>query len=353
DPVKKTWQLFQTFFSQEAKRGIDVNKWIDNYNELHDDNKANVEERNSKYSSLVNAYYELATLFYEWGWGTSFHFAERLKSETFRQSILRHEYYLAGRLGVKKGSKLLDCGCGVGGPYRNIATFTGCDVTGWITISEYQVVRANKLNEAAGMADQVRSVHGDFMALPFESNTFDGVYAIEATCHAPDRRKVYSEIYRVLKPGSIFACYEWVLTDRYDGTNAEHRRIKKKIEEGDGLPDMCKPVEVNKALKESGFEIVETRDMALDENPGGKPWYHPLTPAYNVFSQRFQFTSIGMFITRRALWVLELLRLAPEGTNKVQGMLQEAAIGCAQGGTTGTFTPMYLAVVRKPLKANK
>ena len=47
------------------------------------------------------------------------------------------------------------------------------------------------------------------MNLPFPENHFDGVYAIEATCHAPRREGVYSEIFRVLKPGQVFACYEW------------------------------------------------------------------------------------------------------------------------------------------------
>ena len=37
------------------------------------------------------------------------------------------------------------------------------------------------------------------MEIPYEENTFDGVYAIEATCHAPDKEGVYSEIFRVLK----------------------------------------------------------------------------------------------------------------------------------------------------------
>lgn len=41
---------------------------------------------------------DLATLFYEWGWGQSFHFANRHKDESFAQSIKRHEYYLASRL---------------------------------------------------------------------------------------------------------------------------------------------------------------------------------------------------------------------------------------------------------------
>jgi len=296
----------------------------------------------------VNAYYELATLFYEWGWGQSFHFADTRKGETFNQSIKRHEWYLAGRLGVSKGAKVLDVGCGIGGPLRNIAEFTGADVTG-ITINEYQVLRGNQLTAARGLSQTARSVQGDFMHLPFPDASFDGVYAIEATCHAPRRQGVYGEIYRVLKPGAVFACYEWCLTDSYDASNAQHREIKKKIEEGDGLPDMATTHEVVAALKEVGFELLEARDCAMDANPGGQPWYLPLTPSWNVFSQRFQFTGVGMWLTTNILWVMEKLHLAPEGTSKVQTMLQQGGIGCARGGQTGTFTPMFLMVGRKPL----
>ncbi|CAN0383097.1 unnamed protein product, partial [Hapterophycus canaliculatus] len=111
----------------------------------------------------------------------------------------RHEYYLGGRLGVSPGAKVLDCGCGIGGPYRNIAKFTGADITG-ITINEYQVKRGNEVNAKMGYAhsDGFSSLsspllhptslqQGDFMKLPFEDNSFDAVYAIEATCHAPQR----------------------------------------------------------------------------------------------------------------------------------------------------------------------
>jgi ubiquinone/menaquinone biosynthesis C-methylase UbiE len=59
-------------------------------------------------------------------------------------------------------------------------------------------------------------VQANFMQLPFPNDSFDGVYAIEATCHAPKREGVYGEIYRVLKPGQIFATYEWCLTPKYD-----------------------------------------------------------------------------------------------------------------------------------------
>jgi len=42
-------------------------------------------------------------------------------------------------------------------------------------------------------------------------------------------------------------------------------------------------------------------------------------------------------------------RAVPAGTYKVQVMLQQGGWGCAQGGYTGTFTPMWLMVARKPL----
>jgi sterol 24-C-methyltransferase len=58
-----------------------------------------------------------------------------------------------------------------------------------------------------------------------------------------------------LKPGQVFACYEWCLTPKYDPNNEYHRLIKKKIEEGDGLPDMATQDEVVRALKAVGFEV--------------------------------------------------------------------------------------------------
>jgi sterol 24-C-methyltransferase len=56
-----------------------------------------------------------------------------------------------------------------------------------------------------------------------------------------------------------------------------------------------------------------------------------------------------MHLTTNILWLMEKIHLAPQGTSKVQTMLQQGGIGCARGGQTGVFTPMYLMVARKPL----
>eukprot|EP00928_Gymnodinium_smaydae_P047262 TRINITY_DN3152_c0_g1_i2.p1 TRINITY_DN3152_c0_g1~~TRINITY_DN3152_c0_g1_i2.p1 ORF type:complete len:389 (-),score=82.66 TRINITY_DN3152_c0_g1_i2:291-1457(-) len=322
---------------------------IDGYNKQFS-SETSTDDRNKDYASLVDSYYDLATEFYEWGWGTSFHFADRRKGESFRQSILRHEYYLAGRLGVKKGDRVLDCGCGVGGPARNIARFTGADIKA-VTINQFQVDRGNTLSRREDIYGQVELIQADFMQLPFEDNSFDGVYAIESTCHAPDRMKVYREILRVLKPGATFACYEWCLTDKYDPKNPAHEKIKQDIMLGDGLPDLVHTSVCTKALKDAGFDVLEVRDAVQDGHlEGGEPWYVPLTPSWNpTLWPRFQFNPVMFRIMPLLLRCAELVGLVPAGTTKTQVMLQAGGIGCAQGGITGTFTPAWLMVARKPL----
>ena len=251
---------------------------------------------------------------------------------------------------LKPGSEIVDVGCGIGGPARNIAKFFEKQVkVKAMTLNPYQVSRGNELCAMQGLATTVELVQADFMHSPFEDERFDGAYAIEATCHAPDRVGVYKEIYRTLKPGATFACYEWCMTDKYDSENKEHNVIKKNIEEGDGLPDIISTHACVEALEKAGFEILFERDLA---DVTGNNWYVPLTPSWNLLSQRFQFNWLGTFMTTNILRILELIFLVPKGTSKTQQMLQKGGVGCARGGETGIFTPMYLMVGRKPSSTN-
>eukprot|EP00882_Tetradesmus_deserticola_P023993 GHRQ01026197.1.p1 GENE.GHRQ01026197.1~~GHRQ01026197.1.p1 ORF type:complete len:183 (-),score=28.41 GHRQ01026197.1:187-735(-) len=46
-------------------------------------------------------------------------------------SEVAHEARVAVELGLRPGMKVLDCGCGVGGPMRTVASVSGAHVTGW------------------------------------------------------------------------------------------------------------------------------------------------------------------------------------------------------------------------------
>ena len=41
-----------------------------------------------------------------------------------------------------------------------------------------------------GVTDICKPVQGNFLKMPFEKETFDGAYAIEATCHANKARSL-------------------------------------------------------------------------------------------------------------------------------------------------------------------
>ena len=101
----------------------------------------------------------------------------------------------------------------------------------------------------AGLDSTCRLVQADFHHMPFSDGTFDHCYSIEACCHSPDRADVYAEVYRCLKPGGYFISYEWCLTEKHDPSNPKHVTAKKKIEEGDGLPDICYTTACDAALK--------------------------------------------------------------------------------------------------------
>jgi sterol 24-C-methyltransferase len=293
------------FFPQQESRlssSQDVKHGITDYSKLH--READAETRVSRYKQLVNTYYDLVTVFYEWGWCSSFHFSYRYDDkkcsmrETFLESIRRHEYTLAAQLTDCYGADkhVLDVGCGIAGPARTISKFLQCRVTG-ITLNPYQVQRGNELSAKDSMWSNVRSVEGDFMDLPFDPASFDGAYAIEATCHAPDRVKCYRQVYQVLKPGATFCNYEWCMTDKYDPTDAHHQRLKKDIEEGNGLPDIVTTTACLQAMKDAGFTIVCESDLATV--PHVEPWMTPLMPSWNIFSQRFQFNCVGAVVPIR------------------------------------------------------
>lgn len=300
-------------------------------------------QREGDYAALVNGYFDLATDFYEYGWGQSFHFAQQDDGESFKQAIVRHEQRIARRLGLRPGMQVLDVGCGVGGPMRNIAGLSGCAIVG-INNNAYQLRRAERLNADAGLEPRCRVVPGDFMAMPFSDDEMDAAYAIEATVHAPDWTGVFREVFRCLKPGGGFALYDWCLTDLHDEANAAHRDVKRRIVEGNGLVDIGTSSELQDAIGRAGFEVLEHFDAALLP---GIPWYEPLAPTRPSLAG-FRSSRVGRKVTNTSLKLLEWLGVAPRGAAEVAVFLDKAAVALVAGGRTGIFTPMYFIHARKP-----
>jgi len=285
----------------------------------------------------IVTFYDLVTDYYEYGWGQSFHFAVMRPGDTLPQAIERHESWIGYEIGLRPGIRALDLGCGVGGPMRYLARTTGAHITG-VNLNATQVDRARQRARSAGLADQITVELADFAELPFADESFDAVFAIEATSHAPDRRNAFAEALRVLKPGGRFAGYERCTTARFDPQSEQHIAIARAIEEGNALPPLRPTKAIDEALRAVGFELLGTRDVAMDCHPD-TPWWSTLLGRGGLRS--LPRTSFGRSATSVLLPTLERLRIAPQGATELSDLLHRSADALVEGGRLGIFTPMY------------
>ncbi|KAL3613927.1 24-methylenesterol C-methyltransferase 2 [Castilleja foliolosa] len=326
---------------QKGKRAVDLSggsiakeKVQDKYNQYWSFFRRPKEiEISENVPAFVDTFYNLVTDIYEWGWGQSFHFSPSLPGKSHLEATRLHEEMAVDLLKVGPGARILDAGCGVGGPMRAIAAHSGANVVG-ITINEYQVNRARMHNKKAGLDKLCEVVCGNFLQMPFDDNSFDGVYSIEATCHAPNLEEVYGEIYRVLKPGSLYVSYEWVTTELYRGDDPEHVEVIQAIERGDALPGLRNYTDISEVAKRVGFEVVQERDLA---KPPANPWW-----------TRLKMGRIAYWRNHVMITVLAWLGIAPKGVVDVHEMLFVTADHLTRGGETGIFTPMHMILCRKP-----
>ena len=112
------------------------------------------------------------------------------------------------RMNVQPGSKALDVCCGTAD--WTIALAEAVGPTGKVTGLDFSQNMLNvgieKVKELG--LEQVTSIHGNAMELPFPDNSFDYVTIGFGLRNVPDYLQVLKEMNRVLKPGGIAVCLE-------------------------------------------------------------------------------------------------------------------------------------------------
>jgi ubiquinone/menaquinone biosynthesis C-methylase UbiE len=111
---------------------------------------------------------------------------------------------LAQLAGVTGSERVLDVGCGIGGPSRYLASTFGCRVTGLDLTPEFIAV-AGMLAQRTRLADKVSYRHGDALDMPFPDASFDLVWSQNAAMNIGDRDRLYDEMRRVLAPSGRLA----------------------------------------------------------------------------------------------------------------------------------------------------
>jgi SAM-dependent methyltransferase len=145
------------------------------------------------------------------------------------------------RLGVRRGERLLDLGCG-GGRHAFQAVRLGARVVA----VDAQVDEVAQVRDTLGAmvdAGQVRGddeagvVQGNALRLPFSDASFDRVIAAEVLEHIPDDTTAMAELCRVLRPGGTMAvtvprfgpeAVNWALSREYHDVPGGHVRIYRR-----------------------------------------------------------------------------------------------------------------------------
>ena len=214
--------------------------------------------RIAKYQEIIPAYYNRVTQTYLKQWGESFHLALFSEAETLREALDATERAIANEGGFSPGMKILDVGCGVGGPALNIAEYSGAHITGIDLVPEHiQIARQRALEK--GLSDSTDFVCGDGMNMPFVDGSFDAVYIFDTGCYMPDKQPFYKECARVLRPGGLFLGLDLI---RREGLSAEEQaKYIEPICRYQAIPYLISLEELHQCLTRADF-VVKTIENA-------------------------------------------------------------------------------------------
>lgn len=161
--------------------------------------------------------------------------------------------------------RMLDVGCGVGGPARFLAETYGCHVTGIDLTAEYIEV-ATMLSIRCKLDHLTSFQQANALDLPFDSHRFDAAWCQNISMNIADKHALYAEIFRVLKSGAQFTAVEIV-----QGNGAEPIFPLPWAREP-AISFVATAASMQSALTAAGFRMQQWRDttsdaMAISRNP--------------------------------------------------------------------------------------
>ncbi len=216
---------------------------------------------NEDVNAKIEKYYDDSTFFYRYLWGNkknlAMHFGFWDKdTKNLNDSLINENRYVAKALEIKKGEKVLDAGCGVGGTAIWIAENYGSDVTG-ITITGKHISLAKKYAKEREVSDLTKFEQRDFCDTGLPSESFDKIYSIESACHAIDKKVFLKEMFRLLKKsGKLTVC---------DGFLVKENLTKKETKYyndlcvGWALPNLSSYTKFESDLDELGFRNIKSQ----------------------------------------------------------------------------------------------
>ncbi len=149
--------------------------------------------------------------------------------------------------------KILDIGCGAGGITVSLVKDYGAEHVVGVDVEEDVVNVAIDRVVKNELKNNIEILLIDKSILPFEANYFDIVFSKDSFVHIPDKEKIFTQVFKVLKPGGFFVFSDWLIS--HDQKPSKEMEYYLKLEDlGFG---MGSPLLYLNALKKSGFVSIK------------------------------------------------------------------------------------------------
>lgn len=153
---------------------------------------------------------------------------------------------------IPKDGAILDVGCGGGRTIAKLAAASGSGRVYGLDHSADSVQLAVKTNEEGIRAGRVNIREGSVSQLPFESDTFDLVTAVETVYFWPDLPTDVRQVRRIVKPGGRFA----IICEVYKGAPAAMSKLVEKQASKTGM-NLLAPDDLRDLLADAGFADIQ------------------------------------------------------------------------------------------------
>lgn len=162
---------------------------------------------------------------------------------------------IAEALRLTADALVLDLGSGLGGPARTLAEVTGCTVIGVDLTPEF-CEAATALSEWTGLSDRTRFQVGDATATGLPDAAVDAVMTVHVAMNIADKRALYAEAFRVLRPDGRFVVY--------DVLQGEGGDVRYPVPWADdpSTSFLATPEDMRALLREAGFEVLAEVDSS-------------------------------------------------------------------------------------------
>jgi len=188
----------------------------------------------------------------------------QIKDYTDTESL--DEFHIRGReatrelaqlADLQKGMRVLDLGCGVGGPARVLAAEFGCVVTGIDLVDDY-CQAAEMITQRTGLSHMVNFQQGDMTDLAFEDESFDAAWTQHTIMNIEDKTKLFDSVLRVLKPGGLFVLYEICAGSHFPPY------FPVPWAGNSAMSFLLSQDDLRQCLRKRGFEKLQWRDVSSD-----------------------------------------------------------------------------------------